>query len=94
MEPAVQLRTNSWQARYALAEELGFSEQNEEALLQLQEVVKLKPDHAAAHLNLGVALFKLRRVDEAKAEFGEVLRLNPQNKTARDYLDQLGTAPR
>ena len=42
-----------------------------------------------AHLNLGVALFKLGRIDEAKAEFAETLRLDPQNLLAADYLRQL-----
>ena len=40
-------------------------------------------------MNLGVAFFKLGRMNEAKQQFAEALRLNPENRLAADYLRQL-----
>jgi Flp pilus assembly protein TadD len=49
----------------------------------------LKPDFAAAHANLGVALFKEGQLVEARAQFEETLRIEPGNKSAMAYLAQL-----
>jgi len=46
-----------------------------------------------AHLNLGVALFKAGRIAEARQEFATTLKLNPQNRLAADYLQELDRAP-
>ena len=39
--------------------------------------------------NLGVALYKLGRVNEAGEQFDEVLRLDPQNRQAQEFKQQM-----
>jgi predicted Zn-dependent protease len=51
-------------------------------------VVQLKPEFPGGHLNLGVALLKLGRPQEAAQQFEETLRLEPDNKIAPGYLAQ------
>ena len=46
-----------------------------------------------AHLNLGVMLVKLGRPEEGAAKFEQVLRLEPGNAIARDYLRRIRAAP-
>jgi tetratricopeptide (TPR) repeat protein len=41
----------------------------------------------SAHFNLGSALARLGRYDEAIAEFTEALRLNPALRDARDAIE-------
>ena len=56
---------------------------------EFAEVVRLKSEFPAGHLNLGVALMKQGRLDEAQSQFEETLRLEPANQTAPSYLGQL-----
>ncbi len=51
--------------------------QTDEAIRQYQEAVRLKPDYAEAHNNLGVALDTNGQTDEAIRELQEALRLKP-----------------
>ncbi len=57
-----------------------------EAKAEFQQVVRLQPQYAMGHLNLGVALLKLNDPEGARQEFAETLRLDPANKSARTYL--------
>jgi tetratricopeptide (TPR) repeat protein len=49
--------------------------------------VRLKPDYARAHFNLGSALANMGRLDEAIREFSEVLRIDPSSRAARESLE-------
>jgi cytochrome c-type biogenesis protein CcmH/NrfG len=51
-------------------------------------VLRLNPNYVKAHVNLGVALLKLGRAEEAVAQFDEALRLDPQNRQAVDFKQQ------
>lgn len=51
-----------------------------------QEALRLRPDYAMAHNNLGNALARLRRLDEAIASHGEALRLYPDYALAHNSL--------
>jgi tetratricopeptide (TPR) repeat protein len=63
--------------------------QGKDALPTLQKAVKLNPDDAVAHLNLGDALKNLGRFDQAAASYQRAIQLDP------DYAEaycNLGTA--
>ena len=57
-----------------------------EAERELAEVIRLQPGNPHAHLDLGVLLAKQGRLDEAQHEFEEAIRLEPELKTAQQYL--------
>jgi Flp pilus assembly protein TadD len=65
---------------------LGVNGQTEEAIRQFQETIRLKPDHADAHYNLGVALGKKGQIDEAIRQYQETLRLKPGYTASRKNL--------
>jgi Flp pilus assembly protein TadD len=78
-----------WQARYLLGVELARGDHLPEAEAQFAEVVRLRPDLAKAHLNLGVALAKQRKLNEALFEFKTAQKLNPTNEVARKNIEQI-----
>ena len=79
----------TWETRYALGEELGFDGQPDEARKELEQVTRMRPDYAPAHLNLGVALEQLGQAQDARTQFEETLRLEPGNKSAAQCLEAL-----
>jgi len=60
--------------------------QIDEAISQFQEAIRLKPDDAEAHNNLGTALGMKGQTDEAISQFQEALRLKPDYAEARSNL--------
>ena len=58
----------------------------DEAIRQFQEAIRLKPDHAEAHYNLGTALDSKGQTDEAIPQYQEATRLNPGNADAHYNL--------
>lgn len=50
----------------------------EEAAAEYRALLKLKPDYAEAHANLGVVLARLNHYDGAAASYETALRLNPK----------------
>ena len=61
--------------------------QTDEAIGQYNEAIRLNPDHANAHYNLGLALAVKGQTDEAIQQFQEALRLKPDYADARKKLD-------
>jgi len=59
----------------------------------LREAMQYQPDNAKAHINLGQALAALGQRDEAIAQFKEALRLNPNEREAREQLNKLAGPP-
>ena len=53
---------------------------------QFAEALRLNPEHAGAHLGLGITLREQGREAEALAQFAEAARLNPKLLEARLYL--------
>jgi Flp pilus assembly protein TadD len=90
---ALELDGANWEAHYALGGELGMHGQIAEAKAEFQQVVRLRPQFAMGHLNLGVALLKLSDPEGARGQFAETLRLDPSNKSARGYLAAAGKGP-
>jgi len=62
----------------------------DEAIKEFQESLRLKPDEAQAHNNLGNALVEQGRLEEAIGHYLEALRLNPDNNPEAHY--NLGVA--
>ncbi len=75
-----------WLARINLGNALLDKGQTDEAIGQLQEGVRLKPDYADAHIDLGVALLNQDQTDKAIVEFEEAMRLEPDNAEAHNNL--------
>jgi Flp pilus assembly protein TadD len=92
---SVERRPWDVEARVQLATLLMAWERGDEALEHLRRAVALKPDWAPAHLYLGLELHYRGQDAEAERAYEEVLRLNPEDETARRYLDalRLGTLP-
>jgi tetratricopeptide (TPR) repeat protein len=67
---------------------LGRAAQPEEAVLQLQEAVRLNPQSAEAYQWLGKAELRTGKVDLAIVDLNEALRLDPHNLAARRILAQ------
>ncbi len=55
---------------------------------RVRQTIRLKSDDADAHMNLGVALFQKRQIDEAISRFQEALRLKPDDAGAQKNLLQ------
>jgi tetratricopeptide (TPR) repeat protein len=58
----------------------------DEASAELRRSLKLNPDSAPTHYNLGLALAAGRRFEDAAAEFGEAVRLAPDYAEAHNNL--------
>src|SRR5437762_3278054 len=65
-------------AHVARGSELAGQGKLDEAIREFREAIRLNPEYAEAHYDLGAALFELDNgVDEALVEFREALRINP-----------------
>jgi Flp pilus assembly protein TadD len=51
--------------------------------------LRLNPDSALLHADLGVALEKSGRIPEAIAQYQQALKLNPDFTAARDAIERL-----
>jgi cytochrome c-type biogenesis protein CcmH/NrfG len=54
-----------------------------------QQAIRLQPDLAEAHAQLGRVMRALKRYDEARAAYLAALRLDPEHRAARQGLDEL-----
>ena len=60
-----------------------------EAAAHYEASVRLKPDSAPAHFNLGAALMLADRIEEAASQYQEALRINPAYAAAHNNLGSL-----
>ena len=58
----------------------------DEAIAPLKEAIRLNPDDAYAHNNLGITYAELKRYDEALVSYKEVIRINPDDAEAHNGL--------
>lgn len=65
-----------------------------EAVAAYRHVLELEPEWVEAHINLGVALYHLRQLEDSQRAFGAALALDPRNPMAHFnlgcVLDELG----
>jgi len=94
---AIASTSNNYIAHTNLAQTLTHSGRFAEAIAECQEALKIKPDFAAAHNNLGVALLRNKQsgdgalghdgaVDEAIEQYRKALQINPDFTQAHKNL--------
>jgi len=75
--------------RYKLASIYDYVGRLDEAEKECREAIRINPNFAPAHYNLGVLLKNLKRYEEAEKEFREVIRINPNFAPAHYSLGVL-----
>lgn len=83
----VRLKPEDGEVRNELVSELLRQGRVVEAQAQGELAVRLIPDSAAAHCNLGAALLGLGEKRQAAAAYRRALELHPASETARRALD-------
>jgi len=61
----------------------------EEAIPHLRTAIKINPNYAAAHYNLGTALFAEGKNEESIGYFKEAIRIRPGYAAAQKNLDKV-----
>ena len=79
-------------AIYVMDVEGQFAVRLSGAAEQFQNAVRINPQDADAHANLGSALAGLGKMSEAKLHFERALEINPEHSLARENLEQLRQA--
>jgi Flp pilus assembly protein TadD len=82
---AVRLAPHEWRAHHVLTHALTATDP-EAALAAGQDGIRVAPAEPAMHLVLGLAALRAKRNTKAKEAFRTVLRLDPDNATARNNL--------
>src|SRR5688572_6698550 len=67
---------------YNRAVELARKDKHEPAVQEYAKAIEALPELAEAHYGMGIALYRLRRHDEAVIRFREALRLKPGDRKA------------
>lgn len=86
---AIQTRRGGWEAHFELAGELAAKGDVAESIREYSEVLRINPRHAVSHANLGVMLVRQNKLADAVICFENALRLDPNYRQAREYLDQV-----
>ncbi len=86
---AIQTQRGGWEAHFELAGELASKGEVAESIKEYSEVLRINPRHAVSHVNLGVMLVRQNRMTEAVICFETALRIDPNYREAREYLEQV-----
>lgn len=54
---------------------------------KLKQAIKLNPDDAKAHYNLGLVCINEGEYDKAIESFNQTIRINPDDESAHDHLE-------
>ena len=65
----------------------------QEAIGHYQQVLRINPDLAEVHYNLGKALAQVGRAPEAIVQYEQALRIKPDFTQAQNALSQLQARP-
>ncbi len=88
-ETALAINPRYAEAHYNYGIALAAQERLDAASLQYRTALEIKPDYTEARINLGDALRRLGRMPDAIAEWGELVRRQPNNAS---FLSQLAWA--
>ena len=77
----------SWYFRQ-LGGAYGKTEQYEKAILEYRKAVQQQPDDMWTHMHLALCYVNLNRLEDARAEAAEVLRIDPDFSAAR-YINNI-----
>lgn len=86
---AVERWPDDWQLRFICGRMLFHTGDPSAAAGHLTEAVRLMPTNPVTRIELANCLTKLRRAEETIVQLQEVLRLEPENASARTGLDAL-----
>jgi Flp pilus assembly protein TadD len=90
LRTALKLSRNySPNALNAMGHVLAAQNRLPEAIDHYENAIRLKPNFAEAHSNLGAALERLGKKDEARGHFEEAMRLAPANTQAAAHMGKL-----
>jgi tetratricopeptide (TPR) repeat protein len=73
-------------ARCSLGVVLSQSGRLQEAIIQLEQALRIQPDYADAHNDLGMALAQTGKIEEAIGHYEQALRIEPDNAKAHYNL--------
>jgi tetratricopeptide (TPR) repeat protein len=76
---STEVMPNNPITRHAFGSALLEKGRFDEAILQFEETIRLRPGYAFAHRNLGAALLQKGQIDLAILQFQEAVRLNPSS---------------
>jgi tetratricopeptide (TPR) repeat protein len=77
---------NAWVARNNLGIDLVQAGKIQEAILQFEQALQIRPDYPQAHNNLGNRLAQSGRIQEAIAHYEQALRIKPDYVEAHNNL--------
>jgi tetratricopeptide (TPR) repeat protein len=83
---ALAVTQGNFAAHYNLANALLEKGQVDEALIEFENTLAIRPDYADAECNFGSALLQKSRVDEARAHFRKACEIQPDHGPARCNL--------
>ncbi len=83
---ALAVTSDNWLAHHNLGTILFNQGKPDEAIVQLNETLRLQPNHTEAHYNLGLALERVGKHAEAISEFERALALRPTFAKAHNNI--------
>ena len=79
----------SFEAAAGLARVLQIAQSYSESAAAWRDVIALRPDSSGAHVQLALCLWRLEKLDEAKAACRKALEIDPKNARATELLRDL-----
>jgi tetratricopeptide (TPR) repeat protein len=74
------------EGRYNKATAYYYAKNYKKAEEELREAIRINPNYAEAHNNLGILLTELKRYDEAEEEYRKAIKINPKLAEAHNNL--------